>query len=255
MKTLNKNYVFPLSVVILLLLWIAGSTLNIINPLFFPEIQDFFVAGQKMFAEKWFMTDIGISIFRVVTAFLLSFVIAVPLALLMSSWKKLFNLVTPYLDFIRYLPVPALIPLTILFFGIGEWAKISLLFIGTFFQLILLILDNLQHIPKEYLDLAYILKFSKYELFKTKLRSIWPQLFNNSRITIWLCWTYLVIAELVAANSGIWHVIKEAQRFSNIPDLYVGIAVIGIIWFFSDYIFRRLYPHVFKYKINHHDWN
>ena len=62
------------------------------------------------------------------------------------------------------------------------------------------------------------------------------------------CWTYLIIAELVAANSGIGHMIKEAQRFSDIPTLYVGITTIGIIGFLTDYTFKKLYPYIFKYK-------
>lgn len=248
MKLFRDNYLFPISMVALLSLWIWASWIKLINPIFFPLIQDFLSATQKLFLQKSFMSDIGISIFRVLTAFLLAFIISVPLALLMSSWKKLHDLLSPYIDFIRYLPVPALIPLTILFFGIGEGAKISLLFIGTFFQLILLVIDDLNTVPKEYLDISYTLNFSKYEVLKTILSSIAPQLFNNSRITLGWCWTYLVIAELVAANSGIGHMIKEAQRFSNIPDLYVGITVIGIIGFFSDYIFKKLYLNIFKYK-------
>ncbi len=248
MKLFRDNYLFPISMVALLSLWIWASWIKLINPIFFPLIQDFLLATQKLFLQKSFMSDIGISIFRVLTAFLSAFIISVPLALLMSSWKKLHDLLSPYIDFIRYLPVPALIPLTILFFGIGEGAKISLLFIGTFFQLILLVIDDLNTVPKEYLDISYTLNFSKYKVLKTILSSIAPQLFNNSRITLGWCWTYLVIAELVAANSGIGHMIKEAQRFSNIPDLYVGITVIGIIGFFSDYIFKKLYPNIFKYK-------
>jgi len=248
MKLFRGNYLFPISIVVLLSLWILASWIKLINPIFFPSIQDFLIATQKLFLQKSFLSDIGISIFRVLTAFLLAFIISVPLALLMGSWKKLHDLLSPYIDFIRYLPVPALIPLTILFFGIGEGAKISLLFIGTFFQLILLVIDDLNNVPKEYLDLSHTLNFSKYKVLKTKLSSIAPQLFNNSRITLGWCWTYLVIAELVAANSGIGHMIKEAQRFSNIPDLYVGIVAIGIIGFFSDYIFKKLYPHIFKYK-------
>jgi len=247
-KVFRGNHLFSISIVVLVSLWILSSWLGLLNPIFFPTIDEFMVAAKKLFLEKSFLSDIGISTFRVVTAFLLAFVLAVPLALLMSSWKKLHSTLAPYIDFIRYLPVPALIPLTILFFGIGEGAKISLLFIGTFFQLILLIIDNLHNVPKEYLDLSYTLNFSKYKILKTKLSSIGPQLFDNSRITLGWCWTYLVIAELVAASSGIGHMIKEAQRFSNIPDLYVGIFTIGVIGFLSDYIFKKMYPLIFKYK-------
>ncbi len=249
MKMLRGNYLFLISIVVLVSLWILGSWTNGINPVFFPTIQDFLFATKDLFIKKAFLSDIGVSVFRVFTAFLLAFVVAVPLGLLMSSWKKLHALFSPYIDFIRYLPVPALIPLTILFFGIGEGAKISLLFVGTFFQMILLVIDDLHNTPKDYLDLAYTLNFSTFATLKMKLASIAPQLFDNARITLGWCWTYLVIAELVAANSGIGHMIKEAQRFSNIPDLYVGILTIGIIGFLSDYVFKKMHPYIFRYKI------
>ncbi len=248
MKLVRGKNLFLISMTMLILLWVLSSYLDFINPIFFPTIQDFFHSLEKLFVEKSLTEDISISMFRVFVAFSLSFVIAVPMALAMNSWKHVHAFLSPYIDFIRYLPVPALIPLTILFFGIGEGAKISLLFIGTFFQLILLIIDDLNNIPKEYLDLSYTLNFNSYKLLKIKLSSIAPQLFDNSRITLGWCWTYLIIAELVAANSGIGHMIKEAQRFSNIPDLYVGITAIGIIGFLTDYIFKKTYPYVFEYK-------
>lgn len=248
MKKFSENYLFLVSLAFLVLLWGLSSHFAAINTLFFPTMMGFLEAAGELFSQKGFLADIGISVFRVLAAFLLAFAFAVPLALLMSSWKLVHGLFSPYIDFIRYLPVPALIPLTILFFGIGESAKIALLFVGTFFQLVLLIIDDLNNVPKEYLDLAYTLKFGKARLLKTKLLSILPQLYDNSRITLGWCWTYLIIAELLAANSGIGHMIKEAQRFSNIPDLYVGIAAIGVIGFSSDYLFKRLYPVIFKYK-------
>ena len=77
-----------------------------------------------------------------------------------------------------------------------------------------------------------------------KIKAILPQLFDNSRISVGICWTYLVIAELVASESGIGHMIKEAQRFSKTPDIYAGIVTIGLIGFLTDYAFKRAYPQV-----------
>jgi len=188
------------------------------------------------------------SVFRVVAAFLISVILAVPLAILMCIYKPFSNLLSPYIDFTRYLPVPTLIPLTILFFGIDESAKIVLLFIGTFFQLILLIVDDIHQIPQEYYDLAYTLNFSQFQRMKLVFRSVLPQIYDNSRITLGWCWTYLIIAELVASDKGIGHMIKEAQRFSNTSDVYVGIITMGIIGFFSDYSFKKAYPYFFKYE-------
>ena len=97
-----------------------------------------------------------------------------------------------------------------------------------------MILDDLKEIPREYYDLAYTLQFSKFQVLKMKLKAILPQLYDNSRILVGICWTYLVIAELVAADAGIGHMIKEAQRFSQTPDIYAGIITIGLIGFITD---------------------
>lgn len=247
-KILKRNYIFVISVILLTVVWFRVSDLQLINTLFLPTPSQMATSIKGLFFEKEFCTDIYISVFRVFSAFSFSVVLAVPLAILMCSYKPLYNLLSPYIDFTRYLPVPALIPLTILFFGIDEGAKIALLFIGTFFQLILLVIDDIRNIPREYFDLAYTLNFNKAKVMGLILKSILPQIYDNSRITLGWCWTYLIIAELVAADKGIGHMIKEAQRFSNTSDVYVGIITMGIIGFFSDYAFKMAYPHLFKYE-------
>jgi NitT/TauT family transport system permease protein len=136
----------------------------------------------------------------------------------------------------------------ILFFGLGEISKIALLFIGTFFQMILLIIDDIRHIPKDYFDLSRTLGFSRMKIFTMKLRAVGPQLYDNARITLGFAWTYLVIAELVAAQAGVGYVIKEAQRFSDTPRVYIAILSLGVLGLFTDQLFKLFYPYFFPYK-------
>jgi len=246
MKKLNPY--FLTSLIILLALWFLIKETGAISDLFLPSPKQIIEAFSNLFSEHNFSQDIFASIFRVFVAFLLSAFIAIPLAVIMCSYKAVRQTLSPYIDFIRYLPVPALIPLTILFFGIDETAKIVLLFIGTFFQLILLIIDDIQEIPSEYYDLTYSLKFSKAQEMKFSFMSVLPQIYDNSRITLGWCWTYVIIAELVASQNGIGHMIKEAQRFSNTPNVYVGIFTMGMIGFLTDFAFKKCYPLFFKYK-------
>lgn len=244
----KRNHIFVLSIVSLFALWWWVTQFNVVDDLFLPSPSSFWNAAVNLFGERNFAYDISVSVYRVLVAWLLSFLLSVPVALLMARNKLLNSLIGPYIDFLRYLPVPVLIPLIILFFGIGETAKIALLFIGTFFQLVLLIYDDLVEIPDEYFIIAHSLRFNNFQLQKMKLKAIAPNLWNNCRITMGWCWTYLVIAELVASQAGIGYVIKEAQRFSKTPEIYVGIVVMGIIGFFSDALWKFFYPRVFKYK-------
>jgi len=232
----------------ILTFWYGVTKLGIVDDLFLPSPGQFWLAVKKLFLYRDFHQDILISVFRVLIAWTISFSIAIPTALVLSKSEKLYRILSPYIDFLRYLPVPVLIPLIILFMGIGESAKISLLFIGTVFQLLLLVYDDLKDIPSEYFDISYTLNFSKWEKVKMELKAIGPNLWNNCRITMGWCWTYLVIAELVASQEGIGYMVKEAQRFSNTPEIYVGIVTMGLIGLFSDLTWKGFYPVVFRYK-------
>lgn len=249
MKKIYHRRFFLVSFVLIIALWFLLTEYNIVNNLFLPSFNELYESLITLFRDKEFSVDIYVSTRRVWFSFLLSFIVAIPLGLLMSESKIINSIFEPYIDYIRYLPVPALIPLTILFFGIDETSKIVLLFIGTFFPFILLVIDNLKNIPKEYFDLAYSLNYSKWDLYKMKLRVVLPEIYDNSRISIGICWTYLVIAELVAAQEGIGHMIKEAQRFSNTADVYIGILTIGLVGYLTDLAFKKLYPVFFKYKM------
>lgn len=243
------NIPFLLSLVSVIAFWIISKRLGWINDLFLPTPKQLSNAFMSLFTEHNFFSDIIASVLRVFSAFVLSAIIAIPLALIMFKNKTLRQIFSPYIDFIRYLPVPALIPLTILFFGIDETAKIVLLFVGTFFQLILLIIDDLNEIPKEHFYLTYSLKLDNFQEMWYMFRKTLPQIYDNSRITIGWCWTYVIIAELVASSNGIGHMIKEAQRFSNTPNMYAGIITMGIIGFGTDFLFKMFYPTFFKYKL------
>ncbi|MCL6268154.1 ABC transporter permease [Flagellimonas myxillae] len=247
MKRVNSP--FLVSSILIVFLWVLSKNLGWINDLFLPTPKQLLTAFVSLFSEHDFLDDIIASVLRVFSAFFFSAIIAIPLALLMFNNKTLRQILAPYIDFIRYLPVPALIPLTILFFGIGETAKIVLLFIGTFFQLILLIIDDLDEIPKEHFYLTYSLKLNGFQEMWYMFRKTLPQIYDNSRITIGWCWTYVIIAELVASSSGIGHMIKEAQRFSNTPNMYAGIITMGIIGFGTDFLFKKFYPSFFRYKM------
>lgn len=122
-----------------------------------------------------------------------------------------------------------------------------MLFVGTFFQLLLLFISDIEHLPKEYFELAYTLGFSQHDRVMLKLRASLPHMYANMRVSLGLCWSYVIIAELVAADSGIGHMIKEAQRFSHTSDVFVGIIIMATIGFLSDYLFRKSYMVLFPY--------
>lgn len=247
-KTTRDYWPVIASVLFLLGLWyFITEYTHLINPLFLPSPIKV-IASAISLAGGRLAIDVFATVSRVMVAFLLSVFVALPIALFMSESIFLRRLLTPSIDFVRYIPVPVLIPLTILFFGIGEEAKIVLLFVGTFFQIVLLFDGNLVSVPKDYFDLAYSLNFTKFQRLKMKLQAAMPDMYDNMRISLGLSWSYVIIVELVAAQSGIGHMIKEAQRFSLTSNVYVGILLMGTIGFLSDYLFRKSYVKFFPYK-------
>ena len=154
----------------------------------------------------------------------------------------------PVIDLIRYLPVPALVPLTVIWLGIGEVSKVALLWMGTFFQLVLLIADDAKRVPHEYVEIAYTLGAkSRHVLRWIILPAMLPKMVDNLRITLGWCWSYVILAEIVAANDGIGHVIWASRRFGKTPEVIAGVLAIGIIGLASDQIIRFIHRRAFRY--------
>ena len=229
-------------------IWQLAAQLGWVSPVFLPSPKAVLVAFYHLFADFGFLNDVGISVYRVWVAFLLSAVMAIPLGIAMSSFKILNSISEPVIDFLRYLPVPALVPLTIIWFGIGEGSKITLLWMGTFFQLVPLIADDANRVPHEYIEIARTVGAKPHQILKDViLRAMLPSMTDNLRITLGWCWTYLVIAEIVASSSGIGYVIWDARRYMQTPTVIAGVVAIGVIGLVTDQVIRVLHRRVFSY--------
>ncbi len=234
--------------VVLLLAWEAIVDFGWTDPVFLP-------APSTIAATTWTMTvngdllqNAGVSVARVMVAFILSAVMAVPIGIAMSVYRPVGAALEPVIDFIRYLPVPALVPLSIIWFGIGEETKIFLLWLGTFFQLVLMVAQDTDRVPHEYFEIASTLGAKPFEILRfVAIRAMLPSLVDNLRITLGWCWTYLIIAEIVASDSGLGFVIWTARRFMEISQVMAGVVLIGIIGLVSDQMLRWLHRKLFGY--------
>lgn len=234
--------------VFVLVAWFATTELELVRPQFLPSPQAVVRAWLGLFPGVDYHADIGISIWRVWVAFLASAVIAIPLGILMSSYRAFGAFTEPLIDFVRYLPVPALVPLTLIWLGIGENSKITLLWIGTFFQLVLLIADDARRVPREFVETGRTLGAGDAALMKDVLfRAMLPNMVDSLRITLGWCWTYLIVAEIVAASSGIGYELWTARRYGKTPEVFAGILTIGMIGLGSDQAIRGLHRRWFRY--------
>src|SRR5262245_61837366 len=233
---------------VLLLVWEAAARGGLISPQFLPAPSRVFVALWNMFANQSLLYHIGVSAARVWGAFLIAAIMAIPIGILMSSYRIVGAALEPIVDFVRYLPVPALVPLSIIWFGVGEPTKIFLLWLGTFFQLVLFVADDMRRVPNEFIEVARTVGAnSRHVMTDVALRSMAPSLVDNLRITLGWCWTYLIIAEIVAADSGVGYIIWTARRFVKTPEVIAGVVVIGVIGLITDQLLRAFHRRMFRY--------
>jgi NitT/TauT family transport system permease protein len=230
--------------------WVFIERYELLPHDFFPGPADVFHAAVTMFGKERFHLHVLASVARVGTAFLVSAILAIPLGLLMSSFRPIRGVFEPLVEFVRYVPVPSLVPIFVLWTGVDETTKFLVLFFGTFFQLVLLVMDDADHVPQIYFDIARTLGASTRQLVRDVLVPyLRPQIYDNLRVTLGWCWTYLVIAELVAVDWGMGRTIKEAQRFNAADQLFVCFIVLGFIGLVTDALMARGHRRLFPYSV------
>ena len=234
--------------VIPLAFWQILSGTHIFSALFLPSPERVF----KSF-ERWAVSnlweDTYVSVYQVVSGFLMAAVVGVPIGIYIGTFKIVEALLQPINDFVRYMPASAFIPLVLLWIGIGESAKVSIIFIGVFFQIIVMVADAVRNVPQKYLEAAYTMGAKKGEILSYVLfRGAAPDIFNILRVNMGWAWTYLVIAEMVAADRGLGFAIMQAQRFMDTPKIFVGIIIIGLLGLLFDISFRIMHRIFFAWS-------
>jgi NitT/TauT family transport system permease protein len=231
-----------------LVIWSILTYGGFVDPLFLPSPGRVFQAGVDLFAELGFTTDILNSVYRVMVGFVIAALIGVPLGLFMGTFKVAEAFTEPVVGFIRYMPASAFIPLFILWLGIGDIEKIAIIFVGSFFQLVLMVAVVAKNVHKDMLETAYTLGTKRFQvIWKVLLPASLPGIVDTLRIIVGWAWTYIIVAELVASASGIGYMIISAQRMLRTGNIIFGILTIGMLGLITDYFFKWLYNRLFPW--------
>ena len=238
-------------VVLFFSIWEIGHLLT-------PELQQKFLPGvievvgeiAYLIREKGFVGDIGKSLYRIYVSFFVACMVAIPLGLFMGCFIKLRVLINPMVGGLRYLPAASFVPLLLVYLGPTDTAKMALLFLGCVFFLIALILDNVLAVPRELIESAQTMGASRRHIvFRVTLPAAAPQIVDSMRNMIAVSWTYLVIAEIVAATDGIGAVMMRGAKFLHIDIIMAGILTIGVLGVLTDMLFRfarrLLFPYLY----------
>jgi NitT/TauT family transport system permease protein len=228
--------------------WTLLTLLGSVNRVFLPGPLDVISRIGTWYSDDSLLSDVGISCYRVVAGWALSALVALPLGLYIGTFRAVQALLEPLTDFVRYMPAVAFIPLVMLWIGIDEGAKIAIIFIGTFFQMVLMVAEDVRRVPMAQIEAAQTMGATRGEVIeKVIIPSAKPALLDTLRITMGWAWTYLVVAELVAANSGLGYAIIKAQRFLQTDKIFAGIMLIGAIGLAMDQGFRLIHRLAFPY--------
>ena len=231
-----------------LIVWSILTYGGLVDPLFLPSPGRVFQAGVDLFVELGFTTDILNSVYRVMLGFVVAALMGVPLGLFMGTFKVAEAFTEPVVGFIRYMPASAFIPLFILWLGIGDIEKIAIIFVGSFFQLVLMVAVVAKNVHKDLLETAYTLGAKRFQvIWKVLLPASLPGIVDTLRIIVGWAWTYIIVAELVASASGIGYMIISAQRMLRTGNIIFGILTIGILGLITDYFFKWLYNRLFPW--------
>jgi NitT/TauT family transport system permease protein len=234
---------------VLAVLWFASTAAGIVQPLFLPSPSQVWSRLSDLWASGQLMADMGISIYRITLGFLISTVFALPIGILIGSYRGWEAAIEPFVDFIRYMPVVAFVPLTILWTGTGDAQKFLIIFIGTFFQQVLLVMDNVKGVPRDFINLGRTLQMPEWRILKgIVLPSAMPAIWDSMRISLGWAWTWLVLAELVAATSGLGYRINTAQRFFQTDTIIGYILVLGVLGLVTDQGMKALAHRLFPYE-------
>ncbi len=233
-------------------IWSALSYGGVVDSLFLSTPTDVLGKAGNEIQDGTLWSDIGASVYRITLGFLVSTVFAVPIGVIMGTYKIGESFFEPPIDLVRYMPAVAFVPLVIVWFGTGDEEKLVILFIGIFFQEVLLIMDNVKSVPRTLINVAYTFGLKQWEvLLRVIVPAALPGMVDTLRITMGWAWTYLVVAELVAADSGLGFRIMQAERYLDTATMILGILVIGILGLIIDFAFKIAYSKFFPYMKAH----
>jgi NitT/TauT family transport system permease protein len=184
-------------------------------------------------------SDTWASFLRITIGFLISTAVAVPVGVMIGTSKFAELAIEPFLGFVRYMPAVAFVPLTVIWFGVGEGQKWVIIFIGVFFSEALMVMDNVKRVPRDFVKVGRTLGYSDLKVLRrVVIPAAAPSIWDTLRINLGWAWTWLVVAELVAADKGLGARIVIAQRYLETETIFVAILMIGILGLLMDQVMK-----------------
>jgi NitT/TauT family transport system permease protein len=229
--------------------WCALSYLDLVPTVILPSPTEVLRAFPVLHFEEALVRSAMWSLYRVFMGFAIASAVAIPLGLLMGTFPPVKHFLAPLVDPLRFLPISALVPLFLVWFGIEEAMKIMLLFVGIVVYLLPLVVEAVENVDDVYLQTATTLGASRWQLVRHVLiPGSLPAIGEAMRVMNGIGWTYVILAEIVNARYGLGHLITVAGKRSHVDQIFAGVIVILVIGVITDWIIRMVNQRLFSWK-------
>ena len=230
--------------------WSVATLGGYVSKTFLADPLTMVEEGYNLLVRHGFLADIAITVWRVVGGFVLAALVAVPLGILMGAYKPIEAFLEPFVSFARYLPASAFIPLLILWAGLGELQKLLVIFIGSVFQIVLMVALAVTAVRRDLVEAALTLGArDRGILARVLIPAAAPDIAESLRLVLGWAWTYVIVAELIGSSSGIGHMIIDSQALLATGQIIFGIIVIGLIGLASDFLFKSVNRALFPWSL------
>lgn len=251
---LQTNYPAIILPIVLLAIWEGVGQLGWIRHSLLPMPSAIATVLVELVKSGELFVNLSISILRVSEGFIIGAMLGVLVGIQVALVKKLRIAVSLIFGVLRPIPVIAWIPVLILWMGIDEGSKITVIAIGSFWTIFVHVVEGIKNVDKKYLEVATILeKDRKTLLLKVILPAALPSIFTGVRVGIDVAWRSVVAAELIAASSGIGYMIMYARELSQIDVVLVGVFSIGCTGIVIDKLLKLLEMRLLSWNVNIHE--
>lgn len=253
-SAINSGRFYAIAIVVALIAaWLIAGMVGLIKPFYWPTLSAVWdrlvilindgYRGISLFEHIW------ASLYRVLSGVFLGALVGIPLGFAMGLSSVAKGILDPIVEFMRPIPPLALIPLIILWFGIDETAKIFLLFLASFFIMVIAARSGVSSVKISKVHAAYSLGASKEQVLRHVIfPNALPEIFTGIRTSMGICWGTVVAAELVAADKGVGSMIMIAKNFLQTDVIVIGIIIIGTIGYGIELIMRLLEKKLIPWK-------
>lgn len=239
MKIKNPKLGGIIFVVFVLMVWEALTRINIINPVFMPPVSENLRTLISFTLSLTLPFEVLASLHRVFIGYAFAIFFGVSLGILMGYYKWIFQIFEPLIELLRPMPSPAIIPIAILFLGIGDRMKYFIIAWAGFFPILVNTIDGVRSVDRVLIDTARVFK-EKHMIRRVILPAASPQIVTGMRISLAISLILVVVSEMVAGNNGIGFIILDYQRSFRIKEMFAGIFALALTGYFLNYLFVKI---------------